>query len=276
MHIVPTNLLTVSIVVYRMGPAQLTQTLSSLLVALGQLDAARPGQRSELWLIDNGDSPASLPVLDAFRAHGIDCIVMAGHGNVGYGRGHNLAIERVSSGYHLVLNPDIDLDADALVAALDFLDAHPDVGLLSPRVEDADGHLQFLCRRYPALLDLFVRGFLPRSLRQHFEARLVRYEMRDRMTGTEVFRDPPIVSGCFMLFRTNTLKQLNGFDSRYFLYFEDYDLSLRAGKVARLAYVPAVRVVHHGGGAARKGFAHIRMFAASAFKFYRRFGWRCW
>ncbi|PRF94602.1 hypothetical protein C6Q22_02415 [Burkholderia multivorans] len=100
--------------------------------------------------------------------------------------------------------------------------------------------------------------------------------MRDVINDREVLWEPPIVSGCFMMFRTEVLKKLGGFDPRYFLYFEDYDLSLRAHEVADVAYVPSVRVIHHGGGASRKGFTHIRMFAVSAFKFFNRFGWRVW
>ncbi|MEX3581554.1 MAG: glycosyltransferase [Burkholderia sp.] len=264
-----------SIVVYRPDLEQLTNTLSSLLATLEGLGRLRPDLRAEMFFVDNGGAPVSLPGFDAWRARGFSCTEIGGHGNVGYGRGHNLAIERAASRYHLVLNPDIDLDADALAAALAFLDAHPDVGLLSPRVDDENGHIQYLCRRYPALLDLFVRGFLPASLRRFFARRLARYEMRDRITASEVLWDPPIMSGCFMLFRTDLLKRLHGFDPRYFLYFEDYDISLRARKLAHLAYVPSVRVIHHGGGASRKGFAHIRMFVTSAFKFYGRFGWRC-
>ncbi|MEK6320009.1 MAG: glycosyltransferase, partial [Burkholderia gladioli] len=107
-----------------------------------------------------------------------------------------------------------------------------------------------------------------------FARRLARYEMRDRINETEFVWEPPIISGCFMLFRTDLLRQLGGFDPRYFLYFEDYDLSVRAGRLASIAYVPTVRIVHHGGGASRKGLAHIRMFLASAFRFYRRFGWK--
>jgi GT2 family glycosyltransferase len=98
--------------------------------------------------------------------------------------------------------------------------------------------------------------------------------MRDLINDRDIVWDPPIVSGCFMLFRTSVLKKLAGFDARYFLYFEDYDLSLRTHEVARVAYAPAVRVLHHGGGAARKGSAHIRMFVASAYKFFSRFGWK--
>ena len=266
--------LSVSVVVYRPEPAEFAGTLASLAVACEALRARHPDLPVDLYLVDNGGLPDVRAALDALQAHRVATTILSGHGNVGYGRGHNLAIERANSRYHLVLNPDIDLDRDALLRALDFFEAHPEVGLLTPWIGDEQGHQQFLCRRYPTLLDLFVRGFLPGSLRRMFTRRLARYEMRDLINDCDIVWDPPIVSGCFMLFRTNVLKQLAGFDVRYFLYFEDYDLSLRAHDVTRVAYAPAVRVLHHGGGAARKGSAHIRMFVVSAYKFFGRFGWK--
>ena len=87
--------------------------------------------------------------------------------------------------------------------------------------------------------------------------------MADQLNNHDVLWDPPIVSGCFMLFRTDVLQQLEGFDPRFFLYFEDFDISLRAGRVSRIAYVPQVKVVHHGGHASRKGWRHIWMFGRS-------------
>lgn len=268
--------LSVSVVVYHPDLEKLRDTLRSLSNAIAMVRLSRPGMAAHLYLIDNGgfggDSAATAMLAEA----GVSCTMLAGHGNVGYGRGHNIAIAAASSRYHLVLNPDIDLDRDALMRALHFIDGHPHLGLLAPYVGDNDRAVQFLCRRYPTVLDLFVRGFLPTRLRVPFSSRLSHYEMRDVINDHDIVWDPPIVSGCFMLFRTEVLKKLGGFDPRYFLYFEDYDLSLRTHDVARVAYVPSVRVIHHGGGASRKGFAHIRMFAASAFKFYNRFGWRLW
>lgn len=266
--------LSVSIVTYHPDVALLMRTLSSLGAAFDCLRQARPSLRASVSLVDNGGLPDLSEAIDALSRTGVACDTISGHGNVGYARGHNLGIERVQSRYHLILNPDVDLEPRSLAQALDFLGAHPDVGLLTPRIDDDTGRIQYLCRRYPALLDLFVRGFLPASLRKHFDRRLARLEMRAEINESGIVWDPPLVSGCFMLFRTETLKRLEGFDPRYFLYFEDYDLSLRTSKLARIAYVPAVRVVHHGGGAARKGFSHIRMFTASAFKFYNRFGWK--
>ncbi|RKP50847.1 glycosyltransferase [Trinickia fusca] len=268
--------LSISVVVYRPDIALLNRTLASVAEAYGRLREARGQVPLTLFIVDNGGLPEpdiahSLALL---AKQGIVHTVLGGHGNIGYGRGHNLAIERATSRFHLVLNPDIDMDANVFVSALDFLDGHPEAGLVAPRIDDDEHGIQYLCRRYPTVLDLFVRGFLPEAIRRCFASRLGRYEMRDVINGNDVVWDPLIVSGCFMLFRTEVLKRLSGFDLRYFLYFEDYDLSLRAHELTRVVYVPAVRAVHHGGGAARKGAAHIRMFMASAFKFYNRFGWK--
>ncbi|WJF89581.1 glycosyltransferase family 2 protein [Paraburkholderia bonniea] len=266
--------LSVSVVVYRPDLALLAATLQSLAAACRCWQALKPDASVELCLVDNGGLTGADELLGALRQQGIACRVMTGHGNVGYGRGHNLALEGTQTRFHLVLNPDVVLDPDGLSEALRFFAQHPEAGLLSPRVVDEHGQLQYLCRRYPALFDLLVRGFLPARWRACFARRLARYEMREVINERDIVWDPAIVSGCFMLFRTNVLQALGGFDPRYFLYFEDYDLSLRAHDQARVAYVPAVRVLHHGGGAARKGLAHIRRFAASAFRFFNRFGWK--
>ncbi len=266
--------LSTSVVAFRPDQALLASTLSGLATAGAALKRAGQEEAVHLYLIDNGGTPDMGVSLDALAHAGIGHTLIAGHGNVGYGRGHNLAIARPLGQYHLILNPDIDMNSDALEAAIDFMDAHPEVGLLTPAIFDDAGQMQYLCREYPTLVDLLVRGFLPASMRRPFARRLARYEMRAHINPSDTFWDPPIVSGCFMLFRSEVLKKLDGFDPRYFLYFEDYDLSLRAHDLTRVAYVPAVRVRHHGGGASRKGTAHIRMFAQSAFKFFNRFGWK--
>ncbi|MBU9269702.1 glycosyltransferase [Burkholderia gladioli] len=269
--------LRVSIVVYRPDMPALVRTVERLAAAIVQARASRGALSATVVLVDNGGlGEAAAGLLRRLDEAGIETRVIAGHGNVGYGRGHNLAIVPDASGFHLLLNPDIDLAPDALEQAFAFLDAHADVGLLSPYVAGPSGAMEYLCRRPPTVLSLFVRGFLPARLRAPFAARLADYEMRDLVDGEHVLFDPPIVSGCFMLFRADILAALGGFDPRYFLYFEDYDLSLRTHALTRIAYVPSVRTAHYGGQAARKGWLHIRLFAASSFRFFTRFGWRWW
>ena len=262
-----------AIVTFREDPAVLARTLRSLAAAVARAREAGRLSDAHVVIVDNG-SARVLPV-EAWPAAEGRLEVVAGHGNVGYGRANNLALARVRSEVHLVLNPDVDLDPDALSAALAALAEHPEVGLVAPSVRGADGERQYLCRRYPSLWVLFLRGFAPAWLRRRFEPTLARYEMRD-VIGDRFVDDVPIASGCFMAARTALLKAVGGFDPRFFLYFEDYDLSLRLARDgrARLAYVPEARIVHLGGGAARKGPRHVAWFVASAWRFFARHGWK--
>lgn len=258
-------LLTVSLVTFKSDPEELARTLSSLAVALEGFDPADVA----ITIIDNSPEDRISALLPALLA-GRNLRFLHGHGNVGFGRGHNLALEQAGR-FHLVLNPDIEMEPEALRIGLDFMQAHPQCGLVTPKATWPDGTRQYLCKRYPAAFDLLLRGFAPAGIRLLFKGRLARYEMQVE-TQDHVCWDPPIVSGCFMLFRGDVLKALGGFDPGYMLYFEDFDLSLRAGRLARTAYVPQVGVVHAGGHAARKGLWHIRQFARSGLRFYRKHG----
>ena len=195
--------------------------------------------------------------------------------NTGFGAGHNVAIAKEESTYHLVLNPDVLMESSALAGAIRFMQENPAVGLLVPRVLDPDGKPSYLCKQYPSVFDLVLRGFAPRWVKQRFRNRLHHYEMRD-ITQSEPVMNIPIASGCFMLFRTDVLKRLGGFAERYFLYFEDFDICMRIKSFASIAYVPSISITHSGGYAARKGGRHIAMFVTSAARFFSRWGWKWW
>ena len=263
--------LSVCIVTYFSAPATLWATLASLERALLHLHAER-GYTAALWVVDNSPryTLPTLPQRIPGQVHTIH-----GHGNIGFGRGHNLCLEREDGigALHLILNPDVELAEDALVAAIDFMESHPDCVLLSPDARSGDGARQYLCKRYPSVLDLALRGFAPTWLKRLFSKRLAGYEMRERDPAA-VFWAAPIVSGCFMMLRGDAFRRLCGFDPRFFLYFEDFDLSLRAATLGRIASVPSVRIVHHGGYAARKGWKHVVMFARSGVQFFNKLGWR--
>ena len=257
--------LSVCIVTYKPEWPVLEATLRSLKAGLDRVAASdirviivdnSPVDEVSSWLIS---TMPDFPVM-----------VISGHGNIGFGRANNMAL-RWSGALHLVLNPDVDMDVDALREAFSFMEANPACGLLTPAAFSLDGSRQYLCKQYPAVMDLILRGFAPRFIREFFRKRLDRYEMRDQ-TGGRVIWDPPIVSGCFMLFRGEIFGELKGFDPRYMLYFEDFDISLRTSAVTRIAYVPAVRIVHGGGNAARKGAWHIWQFVRSALTFYSAHG----
>lgn len=265
------SLLSVSIVIYEPDLALLGRTF----LALGRAAARLGEQRCSLIMVDNSTPPLareSRRSLERLLPAGrFELRWRAGHGNVGYGQGHNLALETVDSRWHLVLNPDVEMADDALENALGFMEKHPDCVLLSPVASWADGRVQHLCKRFPSLGVLLLRGFASERLKRRFDAVLARYEYREAAQD-ETLWDPLLVSGCFMFFQTKVLRRLGGFDESYFLYFEDFDLSLRAARFGRLARAAQVRVVHHGGNAARKGRRHLLLFLASAWRFYRGHG----
>lgn len=190
--------------------------------------------------------------------------------NRGYGAGHNLALTAAGSDLHLVLNPDVELEEDALAVALAHMAAEPDVALLAPAARGSSGEVEHLCKRYPSLLVLLLRACgRPRLFRRC----LARYEMRE-LENSRAPVEVPLISGCWMLARTGVLAAEGGFDEAYFLYFEDFDLSLRLARRGRVVYHPGVRIVHHGGYASRKGWRHVLLFARGGLRFFRQYGWR--
>jgi len=82
-----------------------------------------------------------------------------------------------------------------------------------------------------------------------------------------------LLSGCFLLVETRTLKVVNGFDERYFLYFEDFDLSIRIAQLGKLVYAPEVRITHSGGNTSSKGLWHVWRFLISGIRFFNTHGW---
>lgn len=269
--------LTVSLVVYGFDEAVLSDTLTSLCRAIrvAQDDGVLSGVN--ISLVDNADHAGTLePLLRRCLQDAGDAVqadVISGHGNIGFGQAHNLVIHRADSEYYLILNPDVIVDDKALSAGIRYLQDTPAVVAVSPAIVDGQGQPESGCKRYPSVFDFLLRGFAPGWLRRRFRQRLRHYEMRD-LPGDSIHDDIPIISGCFMLFRHDALRQLGGFDPRYFLYFEDFDLSIRARAIGRLSYLPQMRITHLGGNSAKKGLRHIIMFGRSAHRFFSGHGWR--
>ncbi|MDA1372679.1 MAG: glycosyltransferase family 2 protein [Proteobacteria bacterium] len=270
--------LSAAVVCYHSSTDELQSFFTSFLDAVERLGKSFTIANVPVFLIDNSDSASlSLEIFtaDTQRAAslGVEIRLVHGHGNIGYGAAHNLVLSRVASDYHLLLNPDVVLKPDTLAAGIQYLTENPEVVLTSPDAVDEYGNKQHLCKRYPSILTFLIRGFFPGALKKLFRNRLARFEMHD-LPKDEASTDVPIISGCFMLVRTSAFKAIHGFDERYFLYFEDFDLSLRLGQLGKLAYLPAMQIVHTGGHAARKGFRHVGMFARSGIHFFSTHGWR--
>ena len=278
---VPVNTarLSVSIVLHRSPPDLLRSCLASLASAAAQARDAGSLGSLVVYIIDNASGATYrdeqlTPLLSAFPESEWCTLQYLPQGeNHGFGAGHNTVLTRLESDYHLVLNPDAELAPDALQRALARMAADRGIVLLSPRVTGGDGAQEFLCKSYPSVLVLLLRGFAPGFVRRPFRARLHAYEVRDRCVSGNL-EAVELASGCCMLLRSSALQAVAGFDERFFLYFEDFDLSLRLQRQGRLVFDPLVRVTHHGGYAASKGLHHVGLFVRSAVRFFNLHGWR--
>jgi GT2 family glycosyltransferase len=261
--------LSVSIVVYRLNAPELARNLQTLRIACDRVT----GTKVTLTLIDNSEASELAVQLRsvAMDAMWPDANIISGHGNVGYGAGHNLAIRTTASEAHLVLNPDVEMDAGALESGLATL-VTDRVVLVGAVGRDAVGAPGYLSKRMPSVWIFFLRGFAPGWLKRWFDATLAHYEYRD--LPVDSVSDVTLVSGAFMLCRTDALRAVGGFDERYFLHFEDLDLSVRMHAQGRVVSDPGVTIVHHGGHSAKRGFAHLKLFFRSAFRFFNTHGWR--
>lgn len=174
--------------------------------------------------------------------------------NGGFGYGHNLAMHKYAhlSDFFLICNPDIDFDPNQLEKLLEVARSSSE-GLYSPKIIYPDGIEQYGQRLLPTPLNLFARRFLPQYVSDKLDDRY--------LLKTLAINQPapiPNVSGSFMLFSSECLLALGGFDERYFMYMEDIDLSRRCAVKFGVLYVPSACVIHEHQQASYKNKALLR------------------
>ena len=258
------------------------EQLQALLDSLSKAAVEAQLSRVEVICVDHSCDADYVASCQAFiEAYGVQAVgdnglqlsLLKPDANRGYGAGHNLAMSQIESQFHLILNPDVALAPDAFKLALDTLKRQPNIALLAPQGFSPSGEPEFLAKAYPSVWVLGLRALAPHWLKTRSGGALARYEMRD-MPNETTLRPITLASGCCMWVRRALFDDVGGFDESFFLYFEDYDLSLKLAAQGAVMEHRDIRIVHHGGGASRKGFQHIRWFVAGGARFFNRWGWR--
>src|SRR5450756_1911946 len=130
----------------------------------------------KLYIIDNSPTPLHQSILE-----GAPVFYHYAGQNFGYGKAHNWCLSRCEpSHYYLILNPDVIMSKGVLEELIEYMDTHPDVGMISPRVLNEDQTLQCLNKRNPALLHLLLWRFYSGVGLKYFKKRLGHYEMKDQ------------------------------------------------------------------------------------------------
>lgn len=193
--------------------------------------------------------------------------------NLGYGGGHNIGLQRakeLGAVYHAVLNPDLSFAPETIDELAGYADEHPEVVYILPKVVNEKGEVQPLCKLLPTPFDLIFRRFFPQK--GVFLRRNERYTLA--AFGYDRIIDPPCLSGCFMFLRTSCLKEYDiEFDSRFFMYCEDFDLIRRLHRIGKTVYYPFATVVHTHRRASYEETGMLLTHIRSACKYFNKYGW---
>jgi GT2 family glycosyltransferase len=219
--------------------------------ALAQDRSTSPSGRPleiETFVVDNASSDGSAEMI-ATEFPSVRLIRADRNGGFAYG--NNLALRQARGDAILILNPDTLMPPDGLGRMLRLLHAHPDVGIIGPKLLRPDGSMHLACRRsFPTPSVAFYRvSGLSRMFAR--SPRFGRYNL------TFVHPDIPIqvdsVCGACLLVRRCVIDRIGLFDERFFMYGEDLDWCLRARQAGwTVRYEPSVVVQHLHGAASRK------------------------
>ena len=203
--------------------------------------ARQDGVTAQVVVVNNGDD------IKGFEAevHGAgDAKVVMNPANFGFGAASNIGARLGTAPFILFLNPDAQLYPGSLRAFTSFLNApnNAGVGIAGPEIRDMSGSVVPSCSRLPSRLDLIARSIglhtLPRagagypytSLDEHAQSHAVGQVM-----------------GAALMIRRPLYEQLQGFDERFFLYYEDVDISARALMLGMQSYYLKDACVTHAG-----------------------------
>jgi GT2 family glycosyltransferase len=250
--------ITGSIVIYKNAPAMLKRAIESFL--------GIKGFNIRLFLIDNSPTNEMSNLCFDHR-----CEYIFTGMNLGFGRGHNIALRRAidCSKFHLVLNPDVYFDEGKVESMIEYMERNPDVGQLMPKILYPNGELQYSGKLLPTPLDLILRRLFTKSEYAKKKNRI--FELRD--SGYDQILNVPNHLGCFMLTKIDAYKKAGLFDERLFMYNEDVDITRRIHEHYKTIFYPKISVFHHYEKGSHKNIKLLYYHIESTICYFNKWGW---
>ncbi|HNT93469.1 MAG: glycosyltransferase family 2 protein [Bacteroidales bacterium] len=235
------------------GPLLKLMELSVVIVSYNVCDLLRHALQSlitpacetdqEIIVVDNNSADHSAEMVKR-EFPGI--ILITSGTNEGYAAACNRGIMASSGNFILILNPDTLVDPEAIPRALAFMKNHPDAGAAGAHMTDGEGRfLPESKRGFPSPMTSLFRftglgRLFPRSA--FFNAYYLGNKPEDQTCRAD------ILTGAFMLIRREALDRAGLFDTRFFMYGEDIDLSWRIRKAGfNNYYLHDVHITHFKG-----------------------------
>lgn len=200
------------------------------------------GVDAEVFVVDNAspDQSAAM-VASAFpKVH-----LLANQENRGFAAANNQALAKASGQYILLLNPDTEVHRGAIASLIDFMDKHPQAGVVAPQLLNSDGTIQRSCRQFPTFSGMLYEllGFTKLFPRQ---PAFRQYKMLDWNHDDERQVDQP--EGAGLLIRRQVIDEVGALDEAFFMLFEEVDWCYRIKQKGwQIWFTPSAKVTHHYG-----------------------------
>lgn len=210
--------------------------------------AARDGfTLHRVVVVDNGSRDGSVEGLEDFS---VPLTLLRNRENRGFAAACNQGAWSSDADYLLFLNPDVRLFDDSLTRPIRFMQelANARIGICGIQLVDEGGRIDRSCARFPTT-EMFIGKML--GLNRWLPGNFPHHAMTEWDHGEN--RQVDQVIGAFFLVRRSLFEALNGFDERFFVYFEEVDLSYRAARAGWSSfYLADARAVHRGGGSSEQ------------------------
>ncbi len=203
--------------------------------------------RYEIIVIDNASNDGS-PESVRQRFPGVRLIENSE--NLGFAAANNRGLRDAGGRVMVLLNPDTTVPPGTLEVLFDYLNAHPDTGVVGPRLIYPDGSTQPSRRRFPTLLT----GLLESTIAQDYwpeNPAARRYYLADRPDN--VTQDVDWLVGACLIARREVFERAGLLDEAFFMYSEEVEWCYRVRKAGwRIVYLPAATIIHHEGASSRQ------------------------
>lgn len=213
-----------------------------------------------LYISDNHSTDETIDILKDINSDRL--VIIENKSNNGFSYGHNVILDIIDSDYHIIINPDIVVDSDVVLDMAKYFDKDNSVVMSMPKILNIDGTIQYLPKKSPKFIYL-LSGRLPF---------LGKFRDEYTMKNTD-FKEPTSIdfcTGCFMFTRTETFKAVKGFDTRYFMYFEDADLTKKMKMYGEVTINPNFCVYHKWERSGAKKIKFLLIQISSMFKFFKK------
>lgn len=188
--------------------------------------------------------------------------------NKGFSYANNQVLNKLNSKYHVVINPDIIFESNVFKELVDYLEQNEEVVIITPKILSEDSSIQYLAKKEPRLKYL-LSGRLKKYLK-FLEKYHDEYVMKEKTDKEKKPFEIENCTGCFMMMKTEIFKKLKGFDERFFMYFEDVDLSKRARKFGKIVFYPKTKVIHLWERASAKNLKFLFIHISSMIKYFSK------